>query len=80
LDEAIGTLKTAGGQLADALGADGPNLRGKFAHYMTYNGTVGAVKLIVRTLNDNRPSAPSDKPPGFLPARVVKMRESAAKK
>lgn len=52
----------------------------EWAHFITYDASVGALNGIVRAIDDNVPGAVDAKSPGYLPVRSVKSREAMAKK
>lgn len=78
--ELISELRSTGRRLNDLLDADpkAKQLGSKYAYFYSHAGTIGAVNAIVRNLEDNLPAEKSDKPPGFIPARVVASRKSMA--
>ncbi len=50
----------------------------KYAYFMHYDGTVGAVRHIAKTLRENLPAEASAKPPGFIPVRQSKISSRVA--
>lgn len=80
INEVVATLRSASRRLGEVLEYDAATkqLKSRWAHFYSHAGTVGQVNAIVRGLLENLPAEKSSKPPGFLPARVVKARKSAA--
>lgn len=50
----------------------------QWAHYMSYDGTAGALNALIRYLDDYSPAGPSDRPPGYIPGHSAELRKGAA--
>lgn len=50
------------------------NSKGKWSYFLSYQATVLAARSLANLLRENVPGGPSDRPPGYCPARDIKIR------
>lgn len=77
VNEAVEEVRKAAHKLARVGGINKDNnKKSPYAHFITWVGSVGQVMSALVHVTDNMPGGPSDKAPGYMPAHMVKSRES----
>jgi ParB-like chromosome segregation protein Spo0J len=75
----MGELEAIADKLRNVLQgkAAGNVVRNPWGQFISFMGSVGAIRAVAKHLEDNLPAAASDKPPGYKPRRDVEQHEKA---
>lgn len=72
--EQIKVVRREVDRLGRIMGHSGKSFKSKWAYFISADGTIGAMRRALDSIDDNLPGGPHPKEPGFEPYRSVKLR------